>query len=967
MFLWQSGGPATFQNWWQSNSVHTLNTFHNILTKGKLFSDYFTVQHVKNHSHYPTKEFTKPFYPIINTKIKCAMMLVSGFDDSRWLQVNCNKLLFNNVFCQIFEENVTTAIYQPSPHICELDCIRINGSCVSFNWCELGKKCSPCKQHQRGRYFLTKVIDILLNKEVQAAEENNSLVTRQKSFVAPFSNLFVFMEGKFQVDKRLGACLQDNKHLVMGRVSFTCRNNVSISALLFCDAKVDCSPNDNTDENNCLCTSNDSSPTVCKHVLVKGREICSHLFYMTHDQLCVPYVFQKSPTKKAGAQQKELLCDTGVSISRELQNDLVSDCGEGFGDETKFVDNNSQHKSTCTEQGKLLCRRNEHLCFNISELCIFKLTKLFTLTPCRTGEHLHMCQNFQCNMMFKCPEYYCIPWGYTCDGKWDCPFGLDEEEKQNCGLGRICTNLFSCQKSQTCIHPGNVCDQVVDCPFYDDEELCDVVRQQCPGSCKCLALAIWCENTVVSAGLASTEFSTSLAIFLENCTFQMTPLLFRSGIKVSITHCGLTKICDLVRTISKIMDLNFGFNNATILRPKCFSPAQFTQEIGLQNNYLSTIYTSAFDGLNLLLHLDLSGNRVIQLDSNLFVSLSKLKIINLNNSKCDMLEIGRSIFQNTDLKVLKTSCVDLCCLVPECTLPQSGMHHFCLDLLPNVAVKCTFYFVSGLILVTNVLCLVLQILSIVQEINKTVVFPLVVLSINGTDTLHLVFLVTLWASDLYYWGTFPNNMTAFTSSAVCFSAMYFASAFFFMSPVIRMFKSLSRLMVVLHPLESNFLETPFLANCICLIVAVCLLVSIFCTLFTRFVYLRSYSVICLSLVDPSHSQILDNILVWFLLFLHIGIIVGQVVAHLLLAVELNESSKKVSKERSHKSVYIQLVILSVCNIVCWITFDAVFLTLMFLNDYPHLLTVYTTAVVPSINSVATTIVFVVTTIRKLLE
>ncbi len=67
----------------------------------------------------------------------------------------------------------------------------------------------------------------------------------------------------------------------------------------------------------------------------------------------------------------------------------------------------------------------------------------------------------------------------TCDGKYDCPDGVDE---QNCST-RICAFLFKCKWSSTCLHFTSLCDGVV-----EDDEICDL--PSCPWKCSCLHYAI---------------------------------------------------------------------------------------------------------------------------------------------------------------------------------------------------------------------------------------------------------------------------------------------------------------------------------------------------------------------------------------------------------------------------------------------------------------------------------------------
>ena len=113
------------------------------------------------------------------------------------------------------------------------------------------------------------------------------------------------------------------------------------------------------------------------------------------------------------------------------------------------------------------------------------------MIPCRTGEHLSQCENFECNQNFKCPGHYCIPHGYVCDGKWDCPTGADESKTAECGIKRSCNSLFKCRSSQICAHLGDVCDGEKDCLLEDDELMCDI-KDTCPKSCDCLLCALSC-------------------------------------------------------------------------------------------------------------------------------------------------------------------------------------------------------------------------------------------------------------------------------------------------------------------------------------------------------------------------------------------------------------------------------------------------------------------------------------------
>ena len=90
----------------------------------------------------------------------------------------------------------------------------------------------------------------------------------------------------------------------------------------------------------------------------------------------------------------------------------------------------------------------------------------------------------------KCPKFYCIPWNYVCDGKWDCPLGEDEVTNDICYKDGFCKGLYKCLNSKLCISPGNICDNFSECPYNDDELFCDLMFVYCPLKCTCLLYGI---------------------------------------------------------------------------------------------------------------------------------------------------------------------------------------------------------------------------------------------------------------------------------------------------------------------------------------------------------------------------------------------------------------------------------------------------------------------------------------------
>ena len=148
---------------------------------------------------------------------------------------------------------------------------------------------------------------------------------------------------------------------------------------------------------------------------------------------------------------------------------------------------------TCLNIGELPCLEGYFQCYNITNLCIYKLNANEVLIPCENGRHLQQCKNFLCDIMFKCLENYCISWSYVCDGKWDCPHWDDELENIVCNKKNKCLHMYHCRNTkQICIHLGNTCDGYDGCLFGDDESLCELKSFDCPSFCMCVLYAIDC-------------------------------------------------------------------------------------------------------------------------------------------------------------------------------------------------------------------------------------------------------------------------------------------------------------------------------------------------------------------------------------------------------------------------------------------------------------------------------------------
>ena len=207
----------------------------------------------------------------------------------------------------------------------------------------------------------------------------------------------------------------------------------------------------------CGCNTTLNYTSQCKLIKLSSQTKCSDFYFKTLNDPCKLY-------------------DTGLD-SDMTEMDKIKETPSLLGGQEPNTAGKNKEKLSCQKKESL-----NHNFYDISEICSYKLSKQGYILPCSKGEHLQNCKMFECNMMFKCPDFYCVPWHCICDGKWDCPGGYDEIIYQQCN-NRKCINMFKCKISSVCLHVGDVCNGHFDCPHEDDELLCLLKNATCPVIC----------------------------------------------------------------------------------------------------------------------------------------------------------------------------------------------------------------------------------------------------------------------------------------------------------------------------------------------------------------------------------------------------------------------------------------------------------------------------------------------------
>ncbi len=297
--------------------------------------------------------------------------------------------------------------------------------------------------------------------------------------------------------------------------------------------------------------------------------------------------------------------------------------------------------------------------------CIFERNPCGEILHNSNGKHLLNCDDYQCDMTyFKCPRYYCIPWRQVCNGKVDCPGGVDES-KAWC-TRTSCPGQFRCHDSITCLHVDNTCDKVTDCKHGDDEFFCFPPIPKCPKNCKCFLYSISCKNleTSIEKLFPTNDSPPYISILLFNATISnLASLLhkFNQSISVSLKKANITTLCSALKLGMPMNYLDIAENNVTKMYSNCITNASFLITFNISYNKLKNVPTHTFNGSQCLSSIDLSHNSIVSLESHCFRGLTNLSVLNLTGNLLEEFDstISSSIFGGSHVKNILTTDYEL--------------------------------------------------------------------------------------------------------------------------------------------------------------------------------------------------------------------------------------------------------------------------------------------------------------------
>ena len=904
-------------------------------------------------------------YPEISKYQKCTAILLNNLFYPEWITIDCNEPVTSDIMCHFprkIKQKLNGGIQ--TMELYNASCVHKNNTCFIFLW---GNKSS-----RSGHKMLRKQINHInifqyLFDAVSSTFPPIMLTDRYTMSYIRFGNIFSY---KITEPKKSTETLQIFTQIHhdprRGGNIFQC-NQFLISINSLCDGKVDCENNHKLDEINCRCKERDIYSSNCKYITSdKSPKYCSDFYITTIHNNCWPFSKLKCLSSRSKEDNINFCNFPDASGSKFVGNSMHTNDYSVSGNGSCTWDVLTNVNVNCISQGLLSCTNKNSECYEISEICNYLLDKKDCLIPCRGGEHLQNCRDVECNMKFKCPSYYCVPWYFVCDGKWDCPGGLDED---NCNHKRVCKNMYKCKNSVLCIHPYNICDGNFDCPAGEDEFYCSLDKINCPLSCECLMFAIRCVKLRTSDIYLKNNHPYHVIIIMRSTNSFVITLLKFSGIVtvLKVSRNNLNVLCSILPCINRTQLVDAGHNKIRRLSAKCFQQASYLKTIKLNNNNIFLISNGAFEELDKLIIMDLSYNMLTTFSGQTFRHIPNLRLLRLGGNEIKSMDFNA--FQGLNIHILESTSQSMIC-IPSLKIPfmiiRKPWFVLCTDLLMTDGIRiCSFCMFLAIISFSMIL-LKQQVIFYRNGI-KIETFTLTVLSLNVIDISYGLYILCLFFVDIYYKERFGFYQNQWKSSDLCFLCFALALNFSLVSTILVCFVASERLLVVLYPLHTTFKKTEFVRRCIFVITVICFVVVTCITNIMKSVNKHIPLALCSPFVDPTKSILFLKVISFFIIIYQFSAVIFVSVTHFMISVIVHRSNKNVSKTINKKTtqrlIFIQLIILTLACLVSWVPSGIVYLSTWFLDKYSIDIIIWTAIAVTPIELIVRSLVFILVSTR----
>ena len=375
----------------------------------------------------------------------------------------------------------------------------------------------------------------------------------------------------------------------------------------------------------------------------------------------------------------------------------------------------------------------------------------------------------------------------VCNDVFDCPNGDDE-----IGCNTLtCVGLLRCTMDKLCVHPAQVCDGVVHCPkSEDDEQICRFWF--CPVSCLCIGYIVHCRqmlpnmndynsNTkgLIMRGLniyrsyALLKIDQTLHLDLSTCVFEQKKLYRNLLKKLRLLQVLFIRFCKLIvieensfQDLQNLLILDVKGNYILHLSTNIWNAFVILPYLDFNHNDLTSIEPLTFEGLIEVKILNLSYNKLLKLRKNTFVGLPKLIVLDIGYNP--ILHIEHSAINRLDASIL-VSDILVCCYLrnPQLCQNQDSDNQFthnteCPEIFNSQVAQTTNSCIGLFLLLTNICCLIYNFRSSRQEINMLMMTHLYV-----SDTLFVLYVVGMSSVSSLYSHNYINIAILWKETYFC--------------------------------------------------------------------------------------------------------------------------------------------------------------------------------------------------------
>ena len=268
----------------------------------------------------------------------------------------------------------------------------------------------------------------------------------------------------------------------------------------------------------------------------------------------------------------------------------------------------------------------------------------------------------------------------------------------------------------------------------------------------------------------------------------------------------------------------------------------------------------------------------------------------------------------------------------------------------------------------NVSAAFVQKMSCMRRKGNYGAFQYVAISVNFIDLTWGIYLIFLVIFDLIFAENFVFQELLWKSSFICYFLFSINLNYNILSPLFISFIALSRLMVVMYPLDSNFTKRKFVLKCLILICSLVIILVIGFIVTFRHLYSNVPFRICSPFIDPTHSNVMLTVATFVVVCFQFIVYFLNIILNSKTVLELKGSKEKVQFKGNHDhtvaSLLTQFYILTMSSTLSWIPSGITLLICMSIDDFSIVMVMWVVLTVSSTNSITNPVIFIVTTTRK---